>query len=102
MNTDLPRTGSHRPPKTSHQHHFKRTERCAQADARQEREKKSPGNSGLYGAQISFSLYDDSGAQVGTAIANINGLEPGNKWKFEAISFGQEFTKYQFIELTGF
>lgn len=53
-------------------------------------------------AQISFSLYDDSGAQVGTAIANINGLEPGSKWKFEAISFGQEFTKYKFSELTGF
>ena len=53
-------------------------------------------------AQISFNLYDDSGAQVGTAIANINGLEPGSKWKFEAISFGQEFTKYKFSELTGF
>ncbi|MFN9411857.1 MAG: FxLYD domain-containing protein [Pirellula sp.] len=53
-------------------------------------------------AQITFNLYDDSGAQVGTAIANINGLEPGGKWKFEAVSFGQEFTKYKISELTGF
>lgn len=53
-------------------------------------------------AQITFNLYDDSGAQVGSAMANINGLEPGGKWKFEATSFGKEFTTYKFNELTGF
>jgi hypothetical protein len=30
-------------------------------------------------AQISFSLFDASGAQVGSAIANINDLEPGGR-----------------------
>lgn len=53
-------------------------------------------------AQITFNLYDESGAQVGSAMANINGLEPGGKWKFEATSFGKDFTTYKFSELTGF
>lgn len=53
-------------------------------------------------AQISFNLYDASGAQVGTALANINGLEPGGKWKFKATTFGTDFTTYKFSELSGF
>lgn len=53
-------------------------------------------------AQITFNLYDESGAQVGSAMANINGLEPGGRWKFEASSFGTRFSKYKFSELTGF
>ena len=35
--------------------------------------------------QIDFNLYDKSGAQVGSAFANVNNLEPGKKWKFKAI-----------------
>ena len=53
-------------------------------------------------AQIQFNLYDDSGAQVGTAMANINGLEPGGKWKFVAHSLGTKFSTYKINELTGF
>ena len=53
-------------------------------------------------AQITFNLYDKSGAQVGSAMANINGLEPGGRWKFEANSFGKDFSRYKFSELTGF
>lgn len=53
-------------------------------------------------AQITFNLYDESGAQVGSAMANINGLEPGGRWKFEAKSFGTDFSTYKFSELTGF
>ncbi len=53
-------------------------------------------------AQITFNLYDESGAQVGSAMANINGLEPGGKWKFEAVSFGTDFATYKFSDLTGF
>ena len=47
-------------------------------------------------------VYDESGAQVGSAMANINGLEPRGKWKFEATSFGTDFSTYKFSELTGF
>jgi hypothetical protein len=54
-------------------------------------------------AQITFNLYDASGAQVGTAIANINGLESGGRWNFTAISFGiNNVSTYKFSELSGF
>lgn len=53
-------------------------------------------------AQITFSLYDESGAQVGTALANINGLEPDGRWKFKATAFGTDFARYKFSELSGF
>jgi hypothetical protein len=53
-------------------------------------------------AQISFNLYDESGAQVGSALANINGLEPGGRWKFKAISFGTDFASYKFSQLLGY
>jgi hypothetical protein len=53
-------------------------------------------------AQIKFILYDSSGAQVGTALANINDLEAGARWNFKATSFGVKFTSYKFSELSGF
>ena len=34
--------------------------------------------------QVEFNLYDGSGAQVGSTIANVNNLEPGGAWAFEA------------------
>jgi hypothetical protein len=52
--------------------------------------------------QITFNLYDESGAQVGSALANINGLEPDGRWNFEANSFGKKFSTYKFSELSGF
>ena len=52
--------------------------------------------------QITFILYDASGAQVGTALANINDLEPGARWNFKATSFGTKFDTYKFSELSGF
>jgi hypothetical protein len=46
-------------------------------------------------AQITFNLYDKSGAQIGTAMANINGLEPNGKWNFRAYSpTGAETSKF--------
>jgi hypothetical protein len=53
-------------------------------------------------AQIQFNLYDGTGAQVGTALANINGLEPGGRWNFTATTFGKDFATYKFSELSGF
>ena len=37
-------------------------------------------------AQIIFNLYDEEGAQIGTAIDNINGLKEDGVWKFEAMA----------------
>jgi len=53
-------------------------------------------------AQITFILYDGSGAQVGTALANINDLESGGRWNFTATTFGTDFVHYKFSELSGF
>jgi len=38
-------------------------------------------------AQITFSLFDNGGNQVGTTIANIANLEPRAVWKFKAIGW---------------
>lgn len=51
--------------------------------------------------QITFNVYDESGAQIGTALANINGLEPGGRWNFKAVSFTKG-TTYKFSKLSGF
>jgi hypothetical protein len=34
--------------------------------------------------QVEINLYDGSGVQVGSTLANVNNLEPGSKWRFEA------------------
>jgi hypothetical protein len=34
--------------------------------------------------EVRFNLYDDSGAQIGNTMANVNNLEPYGTWKFEA------------------
>ena len=53
-------------------------------------------------AQITFNLYDKSGAQVGSAVANVNGLESNGRWKFEAIALTDDFATYKPSEMTGF
>lgn len=52
--------------------------------------------------EISYHLYDESDALVGTARANITGLEPGTKWKFEAVSVKKDFETFKLNELRGF
>lgn len=34
--------------------------------------------------QVEINLYDQSGAQVGSTLANVNNLEPYAAWKFRA------------------
>ncbi len=51
--------------------------------------------------EITFNLYDDSGAQVGTAFANVTGLEAGGRWKFKAIVLRTDAKKYKLTELSG-
>ena len=53
-------------------------------------------------AQVSFSLYDESDAQVGSAMANINNLEPQGTWKFEAIVLNKNAVKARFQGITAF
>ena len=54
-------------------------------------------------AQVTFTLYDESGAQIGTAMDNINDLEPGGTWKFKAICLAPSgnVASYKLSEITG-
>ena len=52
--------------------------------------------------QVTFNLYDASGAQLGTAIDNINNLEPNGTWKYKAMGLVTEkVSSYKFVEITG-
>lgn len=51
--------------------------------------------------QVTFNLYDADGAQIGTALANINNLEPNGTWKFKALGGTQEAASYKLAEITG-
>jgi hypothetical protein len=52
--------------------------------------------------QVTINLYDKSGAQVGSTLANVNNLEPGGVWKFKAPIFEKDATNYKIKEITGF
>jgi hypothetical protein len=52
-------------------------------------------------AQIVFNLYDSAGNQVGSAMANVNNLEPEGIWKFKAVGLVPAKT-FKVSGLTGF
>ncbi|MGA1999026.1 MAG: FxLYD domain-containing protein [Terriglobales bacterium] len=35
--------------------------------------------------EVDYNLYDDHGVQIGTAMTNVNNLEPFGKWRFKAV-----------------
>lgn len=47
-------------------------------------------------AQISFNLYDEDGAQIGTAFDNISGLKKDGIWKFEAMVLDEDVDSWEF------
>lgn len=51
--------------------------------------------------QIQFNLYDASGAQVGSTMANVNNLEPGGLWKFKALILEDATASYKLLDITG-
>lgn len=51
--------------------------------------------------QVTFNLYDADGAQIGTALANINNLEANGTWKFKAIGTTEEPASYKLADITG-
>lgn len=52
--------------------------------------------------EVRFNLYDADGNQLGTAIDNINNLEPNATWKYKAIGLTTEKVhSYKFVEITG-
>ena len=52
--------------------------------------------------QVTFNLYDEEGNQIGTAMDNINDLEAGGTWKFEAVSWEEGVASYRLAEISGF
>lgn len=52
--------------------------------------------------QVTFNLYDANGAQIGTAMDNINNLESNGTWKYKALGYVTEnVASYKFVEITG-
>lgn len=50
--------------------------------------------------QITFALYDDDGAQIGTAVANINNLTADSVWKYSAVPLTMDdFTSCKLTEI---
>ena len=52
--------------------------------------------------QVTINLYDASGAQVGSTLANVNNLEPSGIWKFKAPIMDDNVAKFKVKEVTGF
>ena len=54
--------------------------------------------------QIEYNLYDADGAQIGTALANINNLKAGGTWKFEAASMekSEDVATGERVDVSGF
>jgi hypothetical protein len=51
--------------------------------------------------QITFNLYDASGARVGAASASVTGLGEGERWNFRAVAF-TDFDSWKFSDLSGY
>lgn len=54
--------------------------------------------------QVTLNLYDSDGAQIGSALANINNLEANGLWKFKALGSlgdGKKVASYKLMEITG-
>ena len=52
--------------------------------------------------QVEINLYDKSGAQVGSTLANTNNLEPHGLWKFKAPIIEDNTAKYSVKNVTGY
>lgn len=52
--------------------------------------------------QVEINLYDGSGAQVGSTLANVNNLEPLGIWHFEAVVAEESARRFKVKDVTGF
>lgn len=53
-------------------------------------------------AQVEINLYDRSGNLIGSTLANVNNLGPGQRWKFEAPVIQDDISKYEIKGITAF
>ena len=52
--------------------------------------------------EVTFTLYDANGNNIGTALANTNNLKDGGTWKFEAIALENDVKSFELDEVSGF
>lgn len=54
--------------------------------------------------QVTYTLFDSEGVQIGSAYANANNLAAGGSWKFEAVGFEpvSDVASYELADVTGF
>jgi hypothetical protein len=52
--------------------------------------------------QVEINLYDESGAQVGSTLANVNNLEANGTWRFEAMVLEASAASARLKKVTGF
>lgn len=53
-------------------------------------------------AQVEINVYDSSGAVIGSTLANINNIEPKQRWKFKAPVLEDNAAKFQIKDISGF
>ena len=66
--------------------------------------KNNSNNSYSY-VSIEFSIYDADGNNLGTAMANVNNIGPGETWRFEAVLLSHPSTKparYKLADITAY
>lgn len=52
--------------------------------------------------QIVFNLYDEDGNVIGSAMDNINNIDPDGTWRFKAMILDDDFASFELSEITGF
>lgn len=52
--------------------------------------------------QVSINVYDASGTQIGSTMTNVNNLEPGGVWRFEALIHEDNAQRFRIKDVTGF
>lgn len=52
--------------------------------------------------QVEINLFDKDGVVVGSTLANMNNLEGGQSWRFEAIIMEDSATRFEVKGITGF
>jgi hypothetical protein len=63
---------------------------------------KNMSSRGFRYVQISINLYNDSGVQVGSTIANVNNLAAGDTWAFKAVVIEDGVTRFEIKDITAF
>ena len=52
--------------------------------------------------EVTFTLYDANGNNIGTALDNTNNLKDGGTWKFEAMVLDDDVASFELNEVTGY